>query len=71
MLDNTLLTLTTTHYIRKNNEPTASIGQRSRRKWFFEEEETKLLGKNKNKSMINSQNPRMATSNKNDHDGQN
>ena len=39
--------------IRKNNEPAASIGQHRRSKWFIEQEETSLLGKNKNKSMIN------------------
>ena len=39
-------------FIRKNNKPTTSIGQHSRRKWFSEEKETSLLGKNKNKSMI-------------------
>ena len=39
-------------FIRKNNKPTTSIGQHSRRKWFSEEEETSLLGKTKNKSMI-------------------
>ena len=39
-------------FIRKNNEPTTSIRQHSRSKWFSEEEETSLLRQNKNKSMI-------------------
>ena len=58
-------------FIRKNNKPTTSIGQHSRRKWFSEEEETSLLGKNKNKSMIIHKKTKLATSNKtDDHDQQ-
>ena len=39
-------------FIRKNNKPRASIGPHSRSKWLSEEEETSLLGQNKNKSII-------------------
>ena len=39
-------------FIRKNNKPRASIGQHSRSKWLSKEEETSLLGQNKNKSII-------------------
>ena len=39
-------------FIWQNNGPTASIGQHSTSKCFIEEEETSVLGQNKNKSMI-------------------
>ena len=35
-----------------DDEPAASIGQHRRSKWSIKEEETSLLGQNKNKSMI-------------------
>ena len=51
-------------------KPTTSIGQHSRRKWFSEEEETSLLGKNKNKSTIIHKIQRWPQETKTDHDQQ-